>query len=75
MSKLNENEQVFLGSGDMSISPELVEERIEEMNETLLIYRSAIKEVKTKLDILDDELKIRRKRNRFIILIFPILSR
>jgi putative GTP pyrophosphokinase len=33
------------------------------MSETLLIYRSAIKEVKTKLDILDDELKIRRKRN------------
>lgn len=47
----------------MNISPDLVEEKIEEMNETLLIYRSAIKEVKTKLDILDDELKIRRKRN------------
>lgn len=28
-----------------------------------LFYRSAIKEVKTKLDILDDELKIKRKRN------------
>ena len=47
----------------MNISPEIVEEKIEEMNEMLLIYRSAIKEVKTKLDILDDELKIRRKRN------------
>jgi len=47
----------------MNISPEVVEEKIEEMNATLLIYRSAIKEVKTKLDILDDELKIRRKRN------------
>ncbi|MDR3595697.1 MAG: GTP pyrophosphokinase family protein [Clostridium sp.] len=47
----------------MNISPDVVEERIEEMNETLLIYRSAIKEVKTKLDILDDELKIKRKRN------------
>lgn len=40
-----------------------LKKKIEEMNETLLLYRSAIKEVKTKLDILDDELKIRRKRN------------
>lgn len=63
MGQLKENEKIFFGGGDMNISPEVVEERIEEMNETLLIYRSAIKEVKTKLDILDDELKIRRKRN------------
>lgn len=63
MNQLKENEKIFLGRGDMNISPEAVEEKIEEMNETLLIYRSAIKEVKTKLDILDDELKIRRKRN------------
>jgi len=63
MSQLKENEKVFLGSKNMNISPDMIEERIEEMSETLLIYRSAIKEVKTKLDILDDELKIRRKRN------------
>lgn len=63
MSQLKENEKIFLGGGDINISPEMVEEKIEEMNETLLLYRSAIKEVKTKLDILDDELKIRRKRN------------
>ena len=63
MNQLKENEKIFFSRGDMSISPEEVEEKIEEMNETLLIYRSAIKEVKTKLDILDDELKIRRKRN------------
>jgi len=63
MSQIKENENLFLGSKDMNISPDKVEEKIEEMNETLLIYRSAIKEVKTKLDILDDELKIRRKRN------------
>jgi len=63
MSQLKENEKVFFGGGDINISPEMVEEKIEEMNETLLLYRSAIKEVKTKLDILDDELKIRRKRN------------
>ncbi len=63
MSQSKEHEPVFLGSRDMNVSPEFVEEKIEEMNETLLIYRSAIKEVKTKLDILDDELKIKRKRN------------
>ena len=63
MTQLKENEKIFLSRGDMNISPETVEEKIEEMNETLLIYRSAIKEVKTKLEILDDELKIRRKRN------------
>ena len=63
MGQLKENEKIFFGGRDMSISPDEVEEKIEEMNETLLIYRSAIKEVKTKLDILDDELKIRRKRN------------
>jgi len=63
MDRSKEIEQVFLGSADMNMSPELVEEKIEEINETLLIYRSAIKEVKTKLDILDDELKIKRKRN------------
>ena len=63
MGQLKENEKIFFGGGDMIISPEEVGEKIEEMNETLLIYRSAIKEVKTKLDILDDELKIRRKRN------------
>lgn len=63
MGQIKENDKMFLNSGDMNISPEVVEEKIEEINETLLLYRSAIKEVKTKLDILDDELKIRRKRN------------
>jgi putative GTP pyrophosphokinase len=63
MNQFKENEKKFFGSSNMNISPEIVEEKIEEMSETLLIYRSAIKEVKTKLDILDDELKIRRKRN------------
>lgn len=63
MSQLEENEQIFLDSREKVISPELVGEKIDEMNETLLTYRSAIKEVKTKLDILDDELKIKRKRN------------
>lgn len=63
MSQLNENDRVTLEIGDKILSPDMIEEKIEEISETLLIYRSAIKEVKTKLDILDDELKIKRKRN------------
>ncbi|WP_315073051.1 GTP pyrophosphokinase family protein [uncultured Clostridium sp.] len=63
MSQLNENDKVTLEIGDKILSPDMIEEKIEEISETLLIYRSAIKEVKTKLDILDDELKIKRKRN------------
>lgn len=63
MSQLNENDKANLEIGDNVLSPDMIEEKIEEISETLLIYRSAIKEVKTKLDILDDELKIKRKRN------------
>lgn len=63
MNQFKENEKEFFPGNDKFISPEIVEEKIEEINETLLIYRSAIKEVKTKLDILDDELRIKRKRN------------
>lgn len=63
MKQYKENEKEFFGRSDKIVSPEMVEEKIEEINETLLIFRSAIKEVKTKLDILDDELKIKRKRN------------
>jgi putative GTP pyrophosphokinase len=63
MSQLNENDKANLEIGDKVLSPDMIEEKIEEISETLLIYRSAIKEVKTKLDILDDELKIKRKRN------------
>lgn len=63
MSQFKENEKTFFGNIDGVVSPEMFEEKLEEISETLLIYRSAIKEVKTKLDILDDELKIKRKRN------------
>lgn len=63
MGQLSGNDNLFNNGEKIGISPEQVEEKIEEINETLLIYRSAIKEVKTKLDILDDELKIKRKRN------------
>ncbi|KHD36750.1 GTP pyrophosphokinase [Clostridium acetobutylicum] len=40
-----------------------IEERIEEMQEMIMKYSAAIKEVKTKLEILDNEFKVKRKRN------------
>ncbi|NRY58079.1 ppGpp synthetase/RelA/SpoT-type nucleotidyltransferase [Clostridium acetobutylicum] len=38
-----------------------IEERIEEMQEMIMKYSAAIKEVKTKLEILDNEFKVKRK--------------
>lgn len=38
-------------------------EEMQEVQETLMLYRSAIKEISTKLDILDYEFKVRRQRN------------
>ncbi|URZ08476.1 GTP pyrophosphokinase [Clostridium felsineum] len=40
-----------------------IEEKIEEMQELIMKYSAAIKEVKTKLEILDNEFKVKRKRN------------
>ncbi|KOF57711.1 GTP pyrophosphokinase [Clostridium sp. DMHC 10] len=42
---------------------ENIKEEMQEMQETLMVYRAAIKEVSTKLDILDYEFKVRRQRN------------
>jgi putative GTP pyrophosphokinase len=63
MGQSEENSKIVRENDEMIISPEFVEEKVEELNEVLLVYRSAIKEVRTKLEILDDELKIKRKRN------------
>lgn len=42
---------------------EFIEEQIGEFEKMNLIYRSAIKEINTKLEILNDELQLRSKRN------------
>lgn len=42
---------------------ENIKEEMQGMQETLMVYRAAIKEVSTKLDILDYEFKVRRQRN------------
>lgn len=63
MNPLIETEKTFFDEADITVSPEKMEDTFEELQEALMVYRSAIKEVRTKLDILDDELKIRRQRN------------
>lgn len=61
MNEAQVEEKVFLSSKDLSNIE--TEERFDEMREFLLLYNSSIKEVRTKLEILDEEFKIRRKRN------------
>lgn len=45
------------------LSPEVIDGRIEKLQEFEMLYASAIKEVRTKLEILDHEFKVKRKRN------------
>lgn len=55
MGKMKDNSKDFFQG-------EKIEE-MQEVQETLMLYRAAIKEVSTKLDILDYEFKVRRQRN------------
>ena len=59
MEQLNLN----FTSDDKKIYFNKLDTRLDEMDKFLLQYRSAIREVKTKLEILDEEFKIKRKRN------------
>lgn len=63
MGELKGIDKIFFNVDEIEISSENVEEKIGEFEETLMVYRSAIKEVSTKLEILDSEFKVRRKRN------------
>lgn len=55
--------KVFFEEMYREISSSVIEERMEEIQEMKMIYSSAIKEISTKLEILDHEFKIKRKRN------------
>lgn len=62
MSIVHENEpKEFLSKNDIFFND--ADNRIEEMREFLLLYDSAIKMIKAKLEILDEEFKLKRKRN------------
>lgn len=63
MSEVRGNEKIFFDCGNLAAPSEILEGKLDEVQEILMIYSSAIKEIKTKLDILDFEFKIRRKRN------------
>lgn len=63
MGELKGIDKIFFNVDEIKISSENVQEKIEEFEETLMVYRSVIKEVSTKLEILDSEFKVRRKRN------------
>ena len=55
-------EQVVLYSEAQSINESSMEE-LKEFNETMMMYRCAIRQVVTKLEVLNDEFKIKSKRN------------
>lgn len=63
MNPLIETEKIFLDETNIKVSSKEIEDAIGELQEAFMVYRSAIREVRTKLDILDDELKIKRQRN------------
>lgn len=63
MSEVRDSDKIFFDGEHISIPTENIEEKFDEVQEILMIYSSAIKEIKTKLDILDYEFKTRRKRN------------
>jgi len=63
MLQTSDIEKVFFNEGDKILLPKEIEDKVEEMQELLMIYSCAIKEVSTKFEILDYEFKVRRKRN------------
>ncbi|PJI08661.1 MULTISPECIES: GTP pyrophosphokinase [Clostridium] len=54
---------VQLGKEVTTFLQDDVEGKLEEMQELIMKYSAAIKEVRTKLEILDNEFKVKRKRN------------
>lgn len=62
--ELNEqNNNIILKNVDFNITSSQVEEKLTQLQEMLMIYRSAIREVSTKLEVLNDEFQIRSQRN------------
>lgn len=55
--------ELFLDGDDHVITMEKLEDKFMEMKNFFMIYECAIKEVKTKLEILDCEFKVNKERN------------
>jgi len=62
MGQLKEVDELFSKSGKV-LGPKEIEKEMDKMEETTMIYRSALREISTKLNVLDDEFRVRRKRN------------
>lgn len=63
MDEQSNMEKIFLNEGDKVISPRDFEDKMGKMQELRMVHSCAIKEVRTKLEVLDYEFKIKRKRN------------
>jgi len=62
MGYLKEGDKLFTETREI-VGPKGIQKEIESMEETTMIYRSALREISTKLNVLDDEFRVRRKRN------------
>lgn len=63
MDEQSNIEKIVFNEGDKVLSPMDFQDKLVEMQELIMIYSCAIKEVSTKFEILDYEFKIKRKRN------------
>ncbi len=61
MSLTDSEKKIFIAENNSTFTE--TDTTYEEMKEFLLLYNSAIKQVKTKLEVLDEEFKLKRKRN------------
>lgn len=62
MGHLEKVDKLFSKTENL-LGPKEIEKGMDKMEETTMIYRSALREISTKLNVLDDEFRIRRKRN------------
>jgi len=63
MDETSDLGKMFVDEGDKVLLPSNFEDKMGKMQELRMIHGCAIKEISTKLEILDYEFKLRRKRN------------
>ena len=62
MEHLKKADKLLSKNGDLLV-PKEIEKEVDKMEETTMFYRSALREISTKLNVLDDEFRVIRKRN------------
>ena len=62
----NELEQSIVQVPDLVQIPEEIHEMAQKFQEAMMMYTGAIREVKTKLEVLNDELSVKNRRNPMI---------